>query len=297
MACRRSDVSTPPPSFHQPKVDLLNDRLRSELGEVSGRPKFKWMWSEEAVHPFRVMSLSDTPTPIYDYRCLCGVNVADGKHHLVVTVTDYTTEDGSEVKAESLCPESVTAEPCYEMRRLCTLWKNTDGTPIRDQWMLWGWVPPPDLTSWKQTFGDMLDYGEYASGTFEPVTVAGCVAVLRKRRQLPTMDLTVEFCRLLDVSRTISYQEKLSRWYDTMAAEKKQKHTNAVDMLKDKMGNLNFGTKASLLPGRQGSISFGGLTPILEARTTRAERSRKNGEIESTKLIVKDRRSIVGIDK
>jgi hypothetical protein len=285
MACRRSDVSQPPPSWQQAKVDLLNARLVAEMGEVSGLPKFKWMWSEEAVHPFRVMSNGADPKPVYNYRCQCGVDVPEGEHEPVTVTTDGVEETIP-------CPERVIAEPCYELRRLVTLWKNTDGTPIRHQWLLWGWVPPPAREVWEQTYGDGLDYAEYANGSYEPITVAGVVAVMRKRRMIPTMDLTMEFCRLLVESQKITYAQKMSEWARLQEIAKAHKHSEAVDMLKDKMGNLNFGTKASLLPGRKGSVSFNGLptTPLSpkEARKAEAGRSRE--------LIVKERRSIVKED-
>lgn len=316
MACRRSDISTPPPGNQQSQVAILNSRLRSEMGEVSGKPKFKWGWSEEAIHPFRVMSKGDEPKPVYNYRCQCGVDVGEGKHQPVtVTMTGEVVQSSAlerlmnreesvpnfasmEETRTISCPESVIAEPCYELRRLVTLWKNPDGSPIRQQWLLWGWVAPPSPETWEQTYGDSLDYGEYSNGTYEPVTVAGVVAVIRKRRTLPTMDLTVEFCRLLEASREISYTQKMSEWWRLRKLDEVTKHTNAVDFLKDKMGNLNFGTKASLLPGRKAAVSFGGLPKMLSRSSPSRERSsRESQESESSELIIKERRSIVGTDR
>jgi hypothetical protein len=259
------------------------------------------------------------------------VNVQSGEHKDVTVTKKEWGFFGYEGKKTIPCPERVIAEPRYELRRLCKLWKNVDGSELRAQWVLWGWVPPPSEKDWKQSFGDALDYGMYSKGSYEPVTVAGVIAAMRERRKIPGVDLTREFVRLIVAASKIGIAERNRAWEENRAKEEKAKRLFAKEMLMDKMGKLDFGTKAGLLPGKKAGVilptpefmKWGGRDQLYLEGKNRLEKMMmlntgggggivlpedvagkagkvKGGESadqESKKLIVKDRRSIVGKEK
>jgi hypothetical protein len=118
-------------------ISKLNRMLLAELGQ---NPLYRWIHSESADFKRAMRSMNDDGTPVWDYRCPCGLNV-------------------SVHSAECVAGRLVIAEPRWEIRK-------TDPT-MEDQWVLCSLQYPMSPREWLETFGTRLPYPK--NGSWAPV--------------------------------------------------------------------------------------------------------------------------------
>ena len=110
------------------QLDRLNELLGQELGRNPfGAPLYEWRWSESLFH--RMLKIDRaTGKPVFDYRCVCGLNVLIHQPHCRLTV----------------------AVPCYIPRKMAP--------QLKDQWVAVVWSAPGTREEWLREFGTRLEY-------------------------------------------------------------------------------------------------------------------------------------------
>lgn len=112
------------------QLKRLNELLAIELGRTPfGDGLYRWAWSEYLTHRMQKID-PDTGKPVFDYRCVCGLNRMVHEPHCRLTV----------------------AVPCYVPRKMAPLLKN--------QWVAVVWSAPGPREEWLRDFGTRLEYPE-----------------------------------------------------------------------------------------------------------------------------------------
>lgn len=233
MSCKfRQDSQLAAPDQRK-QAHGCNQTLRRELGLRLGLPRFKWMFSESVMHPVRSRSSQDGLELEWDWRCACGINIADDAH-------------------ASDCNKAVIAEPVYAIIRRMHGYTNKDGSPIEYQWVLWGWVPPPTPDEWNAQFGTLLDFAEYANGAYEPVTLGTLIACVRTQHEAPTMDTTWFFIRKFRERERISTEQLIRMGAAQERVRRLQRLANIKDRYVDKVSSMG----GRSIPGKKGQVAY-----------------------------------------
>jgi len=188
------------------EVRKLNEILAQELGRTpGGDPRFMWKYSEDWIRTMRVYSeVLGDLKPEYDYKAL---------------------ESGI-----------IAAHPVYRPSKVCQ--------NLHNQWVMAIWIPSESFASWRQTFGDLLEWPK--GGEYWPVTHPGGEVCLGPN-EVPTFDITMEFI----------YQSKKDR--GLLESELEANYDKRNQQIERRMEDRLMGTIMNEMPsfdGIPGSRSY-----------------------------------------
>lgn len=200
----------------------LNNLLGQELGRNPfGDPLYSWAYSEYLQH--RMLKIDPhTAQPVFDYRCVCGLNVLVHQPHCRLT----------------------TAVPCYIPRKM---------TPqLKNQWVAVVWSAPGSPEQWVREFGIRMEYPP--RGYCVPTN-----ACLEPDVD-PDVAVTWDLIHKIREQRKKTMQQWITEAEDALALHERRKDAELDDMISDActaFGNAKPGARMGgiSLPSRETSAT------------------------------------------
>jgi hypothetical protein len=181
------------------KIEQLNERFaQADLGRnVHGQPRFAWKWSEDLMHPMRVIDSYGTPQ-------------FDG----------YEPVPGSSL---------VAPKPMFVTRKLCPELKN--------QWVLCEWKDATiSEDEWRRMFGYRLEWPRHGSyKPVALVGDTGEQYVCLPPHRFPSRENTDHAIRCIKAALSLSVAEQQQSAVDAAVKREREQDRIEDDMISDDM--------------------------------------------------------------